>query len=455
MTRFCLLRRCLASILLAMVFATAATAQTAYDTFRAAYRDNPKALDAIERGRQDYLRDTTGYTWDGTAWVRTFKPGGANAAERPFYVRRLREVGIDPNQVPSAVMELADNIVRVQANDGSWGSGAYLGDRLVLTADHVIRDGSAFAVHFRDGTAIPAKVVRRDGNYDQALLELQRPHPTATGIPLADQNLPVGSFVVVGGYDKARPTLLFRPGLVRGYSMPAAGWPADWFELDNQVQSGSSGGPALTADGKLVGTLWGAGSGVTVAVSCGRTRRFLLPWNARLEAWRLALQRGRSPTQICGPGGWGSGSGGGLSPSAPGGRPTIPVPPGAPTTPTPAPQPAAPELSMEVGTVETVDPEARAAVTLRRENGKYVLDFRIPRGKPGEQGPAGAPGAPGPQGPPGQPASINVEALAAAIRDTLPPITVNSVDSRGRVMDTVTVPLGGTLNIHHKPIPKQ
>ena len=234
--------------------------------------------------------------------------------------------------------------------------------------------------------------------------------------------------------------------------MPAAGWPADWFELDNQVQSGSSGGPALTADGKLVGNLWGAGSGVTVAVSCGRTRRFLLPWNARLEAWRLALQRGRSPTQICGPGGWGSGSGGGLSPSAPGGRPTVPVPPGAPATPTPAPQspqtpqPAAPELSIEVGTVETVDPGTPASVTLRRDNGNYVLDFKIPRGKPGEQGPAGAPG---------QPATINVESLAAAIRDTLPPITVNAVDEQGRVMDTVQVPLGGILNIHHKPIPKQ
>lgn len=144
------------------------------------------------------------------------------------------------------------------------------------------------------------------------------------------------------------------------------------------------------------------------------------------------------------------------APQTPGGTPEIyppeaPRPQQKPDESAPKPPRVRPDQTprvpkLEVGEVKTLPPGEKATVTIEEKDGKVVLHFGIPRGNDG---------APGPQGPPGQPASINVEALAAAIRDTLPPITVNSVDASGKVMDTVQVPLGGVLNIHHKPIRKQ
>jgi hypothetical protein len=111
--------------------------------------------------------------------------------------------------------------------------------------------------------------------------------------------------------------------------------------------------------------------------------------------------------------------------------------------------------------------------------------FRGPPGPPGEVGPQGPQGEVGPQaelgpnelaamtiaianqlkndaefvakttgprGPAGKDATIDVVAIAQAIESTLPPLRVQTINADGHVLDSESVPLGGTLNIHHRPV---
>ena len=340
------------------------------------------------------------------------------------------------SKIPGSVTQATANVVRVRSNGGSWGSGAYLGDGLILTAAHVIRGSTAWTIYWPDGRTTAAKALKSDSNYDQALLGTIK-HPSARGIRLATANPGPGDPIYLAGYDGGRATLKLRPGRMVSYSSPFRGWPSDWFDINNPVQGGSSGGPALTAHGRLVGNLWGASTRqqTTTAVLLGRTRRFLLPWNARLAAWELAMARGMTPAQC------GVASGGRPVFRAPNPAPS-PVPdegpPPATTTPTVAP-------TINIGTVTTLPAGSQATAVMRQDGSDYVIDLGIPRGSDGRTGPQG------PQGPPGQ---VDVNRLAEAIRGSLPPIRVNSIDSAGKVLDSVDVPLGGTLNINHKPVAK-
>ena len=71
-----------------------------------------------------------------------------------------------------------------------------------------------------------------------------------------------------------------------------------------------------------------------------------------------------------------------------------------------------------------------------------------PKGEPGPQGPLGATG---PQGPPGM---VDLAEVRAAVEQAMAGqgITVRTIDQDGNVMDSEFIPLGGVLNIQHKPI---
>lgn len=332
-------------------------------------------------------------------WLQEpFPQGQTNAQARAYQQRlldeelaKIRGVRQTATQLPAWAGNRADHVIRIQKPEGqgaSWGSGTYLGAGLVLTACHVVgSQGSQVVGYFRDGTTIQGETIAADRTWDTALVKLSEPHPTLAGVPLAQSNPQPGAWAVAMGYDHAQPTCLCRPGKLTGYHTANAGQPGDWFNLNNPVQSGSSGGGVFDETGCLIGNLWGASPEGTMAVSLGRTKRFLLPWNADLEKFRLALIAGYTPKQAC--------SGGFCLPPS-GGRPTYPgpapsEPPVAnvptPSTPTPI-QPKCPDAT-----------EIAAAVIAHIESN--ADKFRGPPGAPGANGKDGQPGAPGPQGPPG------------------------------------------------------
>lgn len=187
------------------------------------------------------------------------------------------------------------NVVRIRIVNGveqSWGSGAYLGERVVLTCAHLFRDGPAIEgdVWFGDGSRHRFICRQINHTWDQAVLELDST-PKAKGLPLARSNPDVGDLVYAYGYG-AGNRVMVTSGIVKQYSGPGNN-PTDWVEMTGRVDQGSSGGPICNAAGEVIGNLWGVGQAArgafqTIGVMTGRTRRFLLPWNARLEAHAIS-----------------------------------------------------------------------------------------------------------------------------------------------------------------------
>lgn len=323
------------------------------------------------------------------------------------------------------------NIVRIQIGD-TIGSGAYLGDRLILSAAHLFRrggEGRQVVVTFPDGEQHQGLTKAIDWQWDQSLIEIASV-PKATGACLATANPVPGESVTAGGYAYGRDLRVIRGRVVK-YVAATGAQEGDWFEMEGDSPDGWSGGPVFNATGCVIGNLWGTRSGITVAVMCGRTQRFLEPYRDR-------VRRTQCSSGQCVP---------------PRGR-IVGVAPRTTAPRTTAPQPIPDPPAVEIDYAKIVD------LVIERMKADPSL-FVGPVGPPGPAGPAGLPGAPGPEGPTGPAGSdgqdgisptIDTLALAAAIQAALPGITVRTIDVAGKVLDTEQIPLGGTLNIHHRPL---
>jgi len=337
-------------------------------------------------------------------------------------------------------------VVRIQCGS-SVGSGCYLGQRLILSCAHLSRgEGTtSVSVRFPDGSSHTGAIIKVDRQWDQSLIRLDTT-PRHIGIRIASSNPEIGDTVVAIGYDYGR-SLRRRIGRVIRRVTSRVGQPADWFDVSTQVISGCSGGPVLNHRGEVIGNLWGAAPGKTVANSTGRTQAFLGEHMASLTAYWASwgIRRG------CGPQ---------LRPSPGSGSPT-------PTEPQQPPQIELPEgFVAEIVAKLKSDPEFVAAC----------------KGEPGVDGQDGQDGCTGPAGPPGRDGTdgadaepVDVDKLAQAIRVALPgitvttrgrdgqeillgdvrlgevlelpPITARALDHDGQPIDTERVPLGGQLDI--------
>ncbi len=337
-------------------------------------------------------------------------------------------------QASSPVEEAAKNAVVVEFPAGGGtsyrGSGVYLGDRFIATAYHVVRGAMPNGtVTFRDGVRIRVVVHQSDSAWDQAILEMQSPHPTLPGVEMSTTNPRPGERLYSVGFGQGYRIF---GGAVTGFSGQAGTQLTDWVNHQSPAVSGDSGGPMFTSQGKLVGCLWGAGGGETIGTTTGRFQIFVKPLFPRLAQWRANRIAGQIqgiqlyPPANC-PGGQCQ-----PSPYDSGQRDTIEG--NGPQTPVPAPIPDSPVASTQIGPPGPAGPpgpqgpkgdtgevgpagqvsEQQIAALVASVVGQLKADPGM-RGPQGERGLAGPVGPPGPQGPVGQFSESQLDALKADI----------------------------------------
>lgn len=185
--------------------------------------------------------------------------------------------------------EATQNAVRIVApheyarNTNYVGTGVYLGDQYVATAEHVVSSSDTGTVYFRDGKRSNFSVYSRDPKWDQAILKIEGVHPTLSGVEFANHNPDIGQNVYAVGQSSGYRRLA---GRVSRYVSCSGHDPNDWFVFGGRAISGDSGGPVFTSDGKLVSCLWGATNEGTRAASTGRFQLLVKPLFPRLAAWR-------------------------------------------------------------------------------------------------------------------------------------------------------------------------
>lgn len=158
--------------------------------------------------------------------------------------------------------------VRVAHGNGSasLGSGTYVHDGYILTAYHVIQDRGNITVSFPTKGIHTATIVTYNASIDSAVLRISNtnllpPLEMATSVSPGEHVYPIG----YGGDGQ----LAWAPGQVTKFYQATGTNNPVWFELNNQVRQGDSGGPIFNRTGKLLGNLWGAGRGSTMGCRPG------------------------------------------------------------------------------------------------------------------------------------------------------------------------------------------
>ncbi len=152
------------------------------------------------------------------------------------------------------------SLVTVTTQNGSLGAGVVVNsDGTVLTALHVVADGTPVTIEFQDGTKSPASIARRRPDTDIAVLAIQRA-PGLIVPAVLGGGAQIGSAVFSAGNPLGlRGTLT--AGVVSGLDRTTAvnGGQAlhGLIQFDAAVNPGNSGGPLLNRDGQVIGIVTG------------------------------------------------------------------------------------------------------------------------------------------------------------------------------------------------------
>ena len=147
-----------------------------------------------------------------------------------------------------------DSVVVVLNPDGSFGSGFFVSDDMVLTNYHVVENGKFVEMKMYNGSETFGKVVAHDVRLDLALIKVQ-----ARGVPVklyTERNLSIGATVEAIGHPKGEEFSITR-GVVsgirekEGINMPG-GRKVRFIQTDTAISPGNSGGPLFLGD-KVVG----------------------------------------------------------------------------------------------------------------------------------------------------------------------------------------------------------
>jgi serine protease Do len=126
-------------------------------------------------------------------------------------------------------------------------------DGLIVTNNHVVKDGSSVSVTLDDGTELKAKVLGTDPRTDIAVLKVDAGKPlpfiqlgNSRDVRPGEWVIAMGNPFGLGGSVTA--------GIVSAVSRDIGSGPYDQFiQVDAPINQGNSGGPLFTQDGKVIG----------------------------------------------------------------------------------------------------------------------------------------------------------------------------------------------------------
>lgn len=164
------------------------------------------------------------------------------------------------------VQQAAASIVQVRTDapscrSDSTGSGWVVAPERVVTNAHVVAGSSWVGVSIGGrGPWQDTSVVAFDPDLDLAILAV--PGLAAAALPRASENLPLGADVVAAGFPWGGPYSLSQ-ARIRGTVIENGadiygeqGISRELYSIRGEVRSGNSGGPLLTSDGRVAGTVF-------------------------------------------------------------------------------------------------------------------------------------------------------------------------------------------------------
>lgn len=173
----------------------------------------------------------------------------------------------------------------------SQGSGFFISeDGYIVTNNHVVADGTSYAVVLDDGTELDAKLIGTDARTDLAVLKVNDKNRKFPYVDFADDSrVHVGDWVVaVGNPFGLGGTVTAGIISARGRDI-GAGVYDDFIQIDAAVNRGNSGGPTFNLNGQVVGinTAIFSPSGGSVGIA------FAIPASTAVQVVHQLIDKGR------------------------------------------------------------------------------------------------------------------------------------------------------------------
>ncbi len=196
-------------------------------------------------------------TSTSTSTLKLEKELGPNACAqiRERAKQKLSQIRGKENTHEQAVEVRSDQGPENSASPKRYGTGFVItGEGIIVTAAHVVEDGSRVEVFLKD-KKLKAKVVKIDSQNDLALLKCEGVHITPLPI-LESGRVRVGQTVFTVGFPNIELQGL-NPKMTKGDISSTSGaldTPTCW-QISVPVQTGNSGGPLLDESGNVVGVV--------------------------------------------------------------------------------------------------------------------------------------------------------------------------------------------------------
>jgi S1-C subfamily serine protease len=192
-----------------------------------------------------------------------------------------------PEPFPPVYEAVAPSVVLVRryADEDGQGSGfvyradGQTGPAVVVTNQHVVADADRVTIEFRDGAYRQVEVVGTDVYSDLAALRVGSRPAYAAPLGLVEDDPAIGTRVMALGAPFGFGESM-SVGIISGLNRSLEGVNnfqiADTVQTDAAVNPGNSGGPLVTADGRVVGVVTaGGGDNIGFAVSAAMVNRVI------------------------------------------------------------------------------------------------------------------------------------------------------------------------------------
>ncbi|RYV52000.1 S1C family serine protease [Pengzhenrongella frigida] len=278
-------------------------------------------------GRRRRPRRALSAVWIGPLLVLALGAGalGGVAADRVLGDGRLADAGLPvtvlsggatrpPDSIAGLAARVLPSVVSIQVDSSqgtSTGSGLVLRqDGYLLTNNHVVaagaESGARIVVLFADGTEEEATIVGRTGDYDLAVVKVER-----TGlVPLVlgdSDEVAVGDPVVAVGAPLGLEGTV-TTGIISALNRPVSAGDAtdiafiNALQTDAAINPGNSGGPLVNGAGEVIGInsaiAQPPGAGTTAAGSIGLG--FAIPSNQARRTAEQLIETGQATYPVVG-----------------------------------------------------------------------------------------------------------------------------------------------------------